>query len=139
MMALPFNSIHSASLLGSAACLVLPALRSISSPMSAHLFTLGLASALRVNPTHVPPLAGPEGEGLELGGAERSRGIGEGCQRDSYSLSRGRIFGSQLPPVGFQMNIATSFTGHISPQKSFSPSVIFQFFGGETLKAGKGS
>lgn len=43
MMDLPFNSIHSASFLGAAACLVPRALRSMSSPTSAHLSTLGLA------------------------------------------------------------------------------------------------
>ena len=78
MMALPFNSIHSASFLGSLRALVHRALRSISSPTYAHLSTLGLASALRVNSTHVPSLAGSGGGGLELGGAVRSWGIGEG-------------------------------------------------------------
>lgn len=43
MMALPFYSVHSASSLGAAACLVHRTPRSISSPMSAHLSTLGLA------------------------------------------------------------------------------------------------
>lgn len=39
----------------------------VSSSMSVHPFTLGLAKELPVNPSQDPTLEGSEGEGLELG------------------------------------------------------------------------
>lgn len=71
MMALAFNSIHSASVLRAAGCLARWALRAVS-PLSAHLSILVLAK--RVTPTQSPPLEGSEiGKSSETQGRLRRR------------------------------------------------------------------
>lgn len=67
------------------------ALRTISSPLSAHVPTLGLAKEIRENLTQAPPLEGSEGEALGIGG-KRSEilGIGEKAWRGGYRFQQGK-------------------------------------------------